>query len=111
MKLLRKISWKTRRWNLKISLFELALHDNSQCWGFSLLRITNNYNSYSLLEYEFRLPNGAERNTFQITNWDVLFFKTPLIKWYLNIDENLMWGCKPTKIEMIAHSVLSKVFK
>jgi hypothetical protein len=38
-RVLEKVSWKTRRVNLKFYLFNLDLHDHNGSWGFCLFRI------------------------------------------------------------------------
>ena len=40
--------------------------------------VVKDFRPYSLFSFEFRLPNGADRKVFQITNWDLLFIATPL---------------------------------
>ena len=111
MGLLEKISWKTRRWNLKVNLFDLYLHDGDGCWGFSLFRVSHNFNTYCLFEFVFRLPNGADRKVFQVTDWDFLFLVGPLYNWYLDVDEDIMWGRKLNGLEKISYKVLSKIIK
>ena len=111
MGLLEKISWKTRRWNLKVNLFDLYLHDGDGCWGFSLFRVSHNFNTYCLLEFVFRLPNGADRKVFQLTDWDFLFLVGPLYNWYLDVDEDIMWGREIKGLEKIGYKVLSKIIK
>ena len=97
MGLLRKIGWKARRWNLKFNLLNIYLHDGDGCWGFSLCEVVKEYRPYSLLAIEFRLPNGAERKVFQLTNWDIFYISTPLYDWISNTNENILWGSKKPK--------------
>jgi hypothetical protein len=110
MGLLQKIGWKTRKWNLKFNLLDLYLHDGDQCWGFSFCEVVNNYRTYSLLAIEFRLPNGAERRNVQWTNWDFLFLSTMLNDWYIDLDENILWGHKPTILEKIGLNIVKRLF-
>jgi len=91
MKLLQKIAWRTRRWNLKINFFDLFLHDGDGCWGFTLLEVVNNFETRSLLAIEFRLPNGANVKQFTIDNWDILFIRKSLYNHYSELDERQMW--------------------
>ena len=110
MGLLEKISWRTRRWNLKFNLLDLYLHDGDQCWGFSCCEVIKDYRTYSLLSFEFRLPNGAERRVFQITNWDILYLSTPFFDWYIDIIDNILWGYKPSFIETVGINIAKKLF-
>jgi hypothetical protein len=111
MGLLQKISWNTRKWNLKFNLLEVYLHDGDGCWGFSFCEVIKKYRPYSLLSIEFRLPNGAERTKVQITNWDFLYLSTPLYDWYLDLDESITWGHKPTRVQRIGINIVQKLFK
>ena len=36
MGLLQKISWRTRKWNLKINLLDVFIHDGDGCWGITI---------------------------------------------------------------------------
>lgn len=110
MGLLQKISWKTRRWNLKFNLLEVYLHDGDQCWGFSFFEIIKGYRPYSLMSIEFRLPNGAERTHVQLTNWDLLFISTPLLGWVSNLEESMMWGYRPNWFKVMIFNLTSKLF-
>ncbi len=60
MKILQKIAWLTRKWNMSIHVLDLQLHDGDNSWGFNFLQIRINYVVYSLLAWECRLSNGAE---------------------------------------------------
>ena len=66
MGLLQKISWRTRKWNLKINLLDVFIHDGDGCWGITIFEVVKDFRPYSLFSFEFRLPNGAERKIFQI---------------------------------------------
>lgn len=109
MGLLQKISWKTRRWNLKVNLLDIFIHDGDGCWGFTILEVVKDFRPYSLFSFEFRLPNGADRRVFQVTNWDFLFIATPLIKKINDLDENIMWGHKPTGFEKVILWIGTKI--
>ena len=111
MGLLQKINWKTRRWNLKFNLLDLHIHDGDQCWGFSFCEVTKNYITYSLLSFEFRLPNGADRKVFQVTNWDLLYLSTPLLNKTLELNDNIMWGHKPSRWERFLIKMGDKFYK
>ena len=110
MGLLQKINWKTRRWNIKINLLDIFIHDGDGCWGFTLLEVVKDYNSYALLAFEFRLPNGAERTKIQITNWDFFYSSTPLYDWANDTKENMLWGYKPTVIQKIGIKIVEYIF-
>jgi hypothetical protein len=110
--ILQKIEWKTHRWNLKFNLLDLYLHDGDGCWGFSFCEIVKDYTTYSLLSFEFRLPNGADRKVFQITNWDLFYISKPFWKWFDNESDRVLWGgSKPTGIQGILYKIADKLFK
>jgi len=110
MGLLQKISWKTRRWNFKINLLDIFLHDGNGCWGFTLLEIVKDYNSYSLLAFEFRLPNGADIKKFKVDNFDILFIGGPLKDWEMKLDDRILWGHKPTILQRIGLKIVRYIF-
>jgi hypothetical protein len=91
-KLLQKIAWKTRKWNLKVNLLDIYLHDGDGCWGFTLLEVVKDFRPYSLLSIEFRLPNGAEFKRLTIDNWDFLFLSAPIWKWVDDTSERELWS-------------------
>jgi len=108
-KLLQKIDWKTRKWNITIKFLEITLHDGNACWGFEFLQINRNYTPYALLAFEFRLPNGAERKVFSITNWDFLYLSTYISNWVSDNDESILWGNKPTGYKKVLYNILNKI--
>jgi hypothetical protein len=110
-KLLQKIAWKTRRWNLKVNLLDIYLHDGDGCWGFTLLEVVKDFRPYSLLSIEFRLPNGAEVKRFTIDNWDFLFLSTPIWKWVSDTDEREMWTGSLNRWDSFWLKTLSKLYK
>jgi hypothetical protein len=110
MGLLQKISWATRKWNLKFNLLDIYLHDGDECWGFSLCEIVKDHRPYSLLSIEFRLPNGAERTKVRFVNWDILYLSTPLYDWVCDVEEQILWGHKPSKFKMICVKIIVKIF-
>jgi len=111
MGLLEKISWQTRKWNLKFNLLDVYIHDGDQCWGFSFCEVIKDYVPYSLLAIEFRLPNGAERTKVQWTNWDILFLSTPLFEWASDLEESMLWGYEPTRLQRTAFNLVNRLFK
>ena len=111
MGLLQKIAWRTRKWNVKINLLDIFLHDGDHCWGFTFFEIVKDFRPYSLLSIEFRLPNGADIKYFSIDNWDFLFLSTPLYDWSSSLEEDILWGAKPSRIQRIGLSITNKLFK
>ncbi len=109
MKILQKIAWKTRKWNLKINLFDLFLHDGDGCWGFVLFEIVHNFETKSLLAFEFRLPNGGNVKEFTIDNWDFLFVRRYMYKQWAELDDRKMWSGPLSKWDEIKLKVLEKI--
>jgi len=110
-KLLKKISWKTRKWNLRINILDIFIHDGQSSWGFTFFEVVHKFKSYSLLSLEFRLPNGADVRAFSIDHWDILFLKQPLWKYWSDLDDRKMWSNNLTTFETIAYNTISKIFK
>lgn len=109
-KILQTISWKTLKINFKLSLFNLILHDNNETWGFDLLNINNSWKTYSLLRFEFRLPNGTNIRGFSVDDWDILFLHTHLLKEFNRLDDGETWGIKYTGWDKLKLRLLSKIF-
>lgn len=110
-KLLQKIQWRIHRVNLKFNLLDLYLHDGDQCIGFSFCEVIKDYRTYSLLAFEFRLPNGAERKRFSITNWDILYLSTPIWSWVSSMDESILWGYTPSNWSHFWYKTFNKLYK
>lgn len=110
-KILQKIEWRLRRVNLKFTLLDLYLHDGDACIGFSFCEIAKDYTVYSLLAFEFRLPNGADRKVLSISNWDFLFLNSLIWKWVSDADEREMWGSKLSKWDSFWYKTLSKLYR
>lgn len=110
-KILKKIAWKTRRWNYKVNLLDIFLHDGDGCWGFTLLEVVKDFRPYSLLSIEFRLPNGTEVKRFTIDNWDFLFLSTPLWKWIEDTEERKMWTGGLSKWDSFWLKTLNKLYR
>jgi len=110
-KILQTISWKTLRINLKLSLFNLLLHDQSQTWGFDLLNVRISFKTYSLLRFEFRLPNGTDIRSFSVDSWDILFVHTYLLNEFLDLSDGETWGMKYTGWNKLKLYLLDKLFK
>ena len=112
MKILQKIAWLTRKWNLSIRLFDLQLHDGDNSWGFHLLAIRYNYAVYSLLAFECRLPNGGDIKVFAVDHVDILFLRQVLNDWACDLEEDNMWaGRTPTRLEKIGIALVGTIFK
>lgn len=109
MGLLEKISWRTRKWNLKINLLDIFLHDGDGCWGFTFLEIVHNFESRSLLSFEFRLPNGGSIKQFSIDNWDFLFIRRFLYNYWEKLDDLNMWQGGLSKWDKIKLNILNKI--
>jgi hypothetical protein len=112
MKILQKIAWLTRKWNLSIHVLDLQLHDGDNSWGFNFLQIRINYVVYSLLAFECRLPNGADVKHFVVDHVDILFLRKPLNDWACDLEENNMWsGRTATRLEKIGIALVGTIFK
>ena len=112
MKILQKIAWLTRKWNLSIRLFDLQLHDGHNSWGFHLLAIRYNLGTYSLLAFECILPNGAEVKYFVVDHVDILFLRQTLNDWASDLEEDNMWsGRTATRLEKIGIALVGTIFK
>ena len=110
-KLLKKISWLTRKWNISINILSLYLHDNNNSWGFRLMEVRCNYRSYTFLGLDFRLPNGAEVKYAVVDNFDILFLNNILNRWADKYDENKMWSGNGTTVGDIKYKIITKIFK
>lgn len=110
-KLLKKISWKTRKWNLKINILDIFLHDGHSSWGFNLFEIVHKHISYSLLSIQFRFPNGAEVKSFTIDHFDFLFLQHRIWIYWDTLDDRKMWSNNLSTFETIMHKTLSKFLK
>ena len=108
-KLLQKIEWKVRKWNIKFSLLDIFLHDSNNVFGFSLFEIVYNYRTCSLLTLEFRLPNGADRKIVQLTHWDFLFLSRYCYVVWERLDDRNMWTGSLSRWDKL--KFLSKIIK
>lgn len=110
-KLLRRISWETRRWNTQINVLKFYLHDNDSSWGFRLFEVVHKFRSYTLLGIDFRFPNGAEVKYFVVDNFDIFFLNRPLNKWANKYDENKMWVNCQNNLDDFKYKVIKTIFK
>jgi hypothetical protein len=110
-RLLEKISWKTRNWNLSFSLFTLSLHDQQDSWGFSIFTIHLRLRSYSFLGLEFRLPNKTTVQELSVDWWDFLWLRNYLWKVYDDLSDRKLWGSKLGYWDSIKLITLERIFK
>ena len=112
-KILKRISWLTRRWNLSVNILSLYLHDGDNSWGFRLFEVKNKFYSYTLLGLDFRLPNGAEVKYFVVDNFDIFFLNRPLTKWATKYDDDKMWSYnnQGTPINELKYKIITTIFK
>jgi hypothetical protein len=108
-KLLEKIAWKTRKFQLKCDLFILYINSDDT-WGFSALNIRYRYIDYSLLSIKINLPNKTYVNRLKLYHWDVLFLRNHLWKTYDNLSDSKLWGSKLSIINGIKLNILKKIF-
>lgn len=110
-KILEKISWKTRRWNIKFDFLEIFLHDGNEIWGFTFFTFIIHYTPYSLFAFEFRLPNKTNIKNFNIVSWDLFFLRQFLYQRYETLSDIKLWSKLNYRWEKIQHHLLSKLFK
>ncbi len=89
-RLLEKIAWKTRRWNIEFTLFRL-MH-KSNIIEIDLCSFSVNFGDYSLLSIHFRLPNKTNVRRFVIDRWDIFFVYTFLNKRWAELDDRALWN-------------------
>ena len=111
-KLLQKISWKTRKIRLTITFLKIYLHDQQETWGFNLLGINHDLREYSLLRFEFRLPNRTNIRRFTVDSWDFLYLSRPLWDEYDNLSDHYLWSMNdPEGWDKIKLNILGKLFR
>jgi|TARA_B110000908_G_scaffold153111_1_gene189347 hypothetical protein len=111
MGLLQKIAWKTRKWNLTVTILDIAIHDEQGSWGINLLDFKYNFRSHSLFCIDFRLPNGGDIKYLSVDHFDFLYLRTPLWNAYDSLSDNKLWGAKLSTIDNIKLAILNKIFK
>lgn len=109
MGFLEKISWKTRRWNYSFQLLYIGLHDQDESWGFSFFNIIADRKVYSLLRFEFRLPNMTNVRVFSIDAWDFLFLYNYIFRSYDDLSDRELWGSKLNWFERMKLSIFKKI--
>lgn len=109
--ILERISLLTRRWNFKLRIFDLYLHDEFGSWGFEFFTIQYKYQAYSALAIMFRLPNKTNVSEFTLDDWDFLFIARPLWNLWERLSDRKLWGSKLTRFENIMLTVLNKIVK
>ena len=111
-KLLERISWKTRRWKIRVNLLDIYLHDHHGTWGFGILNASIGLYEYSLLAFECRLPNKTSVRKFSIDHWDILFLRRPLWKMYDDLSESQLWNPRSlSKLDRFKLRLLNRLFK
>lgn len=110
-KVLEKISWKTRKWNILIQLCNIYINDNYHGWGVNIIKINYKLRSYSLFELRFRLPNKTSNPNFKVDDLDFLFLRTPLYKRWEKLDDKWTWSKRTfTRWEKKQLNILDKLF-
>jgi len=111
MKILQKIAWKTRRWNLKIHFINIYLHDGGDSWGIDILTIVNNYCASSLFSIMFRLPNGGNIKVFVLDEFDLFFLRSPIHKEYERLSESKLWSIGLSRWDNFKLAIFDKMIK
>jgi hypothetical protein len=89
-RLLVKVAWITRRWNIGFTLFSLMHRSNTI--EIDLCSFLINLEYYSLLSFHFRLPNKTNVRRFVIDRWDIFFIYTFLYKRWESLDDKNIWN-------------------
>ena len=108
---LEKISWETRKFHLIFNLIALMINDYHSNWGVNFFTISKNHNAYSLLSFEFKLPNKTNIPKFRISKWDFLFLRTPLFSLYEDLCEKNIWGDDLSLIDKLNLNILERLFR
>lgn len=99
-----------RKRQYRINLFNIYLNYGWNGWGFSILQIKSKLKTYSLLDIQFLLPNGAERNMV-VFSGDLLFLKSYLLKVYDYLLDVSLWNSDSmTPIQKIKLNLLKIIF-
>ena len=109
-KYLEKISWLTRRWNIKFQLLNIYVHDHDETWGFNIGSFIIDYHLYSFLSFEFRLPNKTNVKKFVVDHWDFLYLRNFLWNKLEDLEDRKTW-VGLSKTENIQHKFLGKLFR
>lgn len=105
-KILQKIAWKTHRWNLKISLFNLYLGGDHDKFGFKLLNISNGILwEGSLFEITWAFPTVTHRGELVI---DVLFLYEKWDNWCIDMTDRKLWGSELNRWEKFNYYIHGK---
>jgi hypothetical protein len=110
-KILEKIAWLTRRWNIRFSLFDVYLHDEHSSWGIEIATFLIDNRPHSLLSIIFRLPNKTNVKRFTLDEWDFLFLYYPLWKRCDYLNDRKIWGGKLSFRQEKELLILNKIFK
>lgn len=110
-RLLERLSWKLRRLNFKLAIGYVTYNGAGSDFELAILRIDNSkFDSYSLLRFDFRLPNKTTTRVFVVDNWDLFFINTPLNRHYLKLVDKELWNRRYlTRWDRIKLVILSKI--
>jgi len=111
MGLLQKIAWKTRRWDLSVTILDISLHDEQGSWGINLLDFKYNLRSHSLFCIDFRLPNGGDVKELTVDHFDFLYLRTLLWNAYDDLSDRKLWNSNLSTIESIKLIILERLFR
>jgi len=110
-KVLEKIAWLTRRWNIRVYFGNLYIHDEHDSWGIEILTVAYNHRPHSLISFKFRLPNKTNVKKFVVDEWDFLFLRRPLYLRFDRLSDYKIWGSKLNRIQKIQLYLLEKIFR
>jgi hypothetical protein len=110
--ILKKISWKTRKWNYKLKLLEIIIGDQFGSWGISIISVHSHFREYSLFKIMLRLPNQTTVRSLTLDDWDFLFLRNSLWKSYDSLSDRKLWNPNGlTRFERVKLSFLDSIFK
>ena len=85
-----KLGWKIRRWNYKFELLTMNLGYTEEL-GFRFCTFQYQFHDYSLISFFISLPNRTTRQRIVVEEWDVLWLRNRLWKWYDDITEDMLY--------------------
>jgi len=107
-KFLKKVAWKTRRWNFEISPLHITYQYSSFEFDLFFVRIGTNF--YRLFAIHFRLPNHGYTNVFTVDLWDFLFLRTYLISKQDELEDKSLYSLTPLNFwQRIQLNILNKI--
>ncbi len=106
-----KTGWKTRKWNFKFELLTVRA-GHQQEYGFRIGTVHHEYRDHSLVSFFISLPNRTTRQRIVVEEWDVLWLRNRLWRWYDNTTDRLMWtGGGPDRWTSIRLWILDRLFR